>query len=94
MKAFGTLAAPSLAAEAYRTPRGAVLFYATDDEAAGAAAERLITAAGFEPVKAGGTQDAARLEIPGGDLHQNGRLNGRGPRPRRSARSRRHHVLG
>ncbi len=44
VKAFGTLAAPSLAAEAYRTPRRAVLFYATDDEAAGAAAERLITA--------------------------------------------------
>jgi predicted dinucleotide-binding enzyme len=77
VKAFGTLAAPSLAAEAYRTPWRAVLFYATDDEAAGAAAERLITAAGFEPVKAGGAQDAARLEIPGGDLHQNGGLNGR-----------------
>jgi predicted dinucleotide-binding enzyme len=77
VKAFGTLAAPSLAAEAYRAPRRAVLFYATDDEAAGAAAERLITAAGFEPVKAGGAQDAARLEIPGGDLHQNGGLNGR-----------------
>jgi predicted dinucleotide-binding enzyme len=89
VKAFGTLAAPSLAAEAYRTPRRAVLFYATDDEAAGAAAERLSTAAGFEPVKAGGAQDAARLEIPGGaqdaarleisggDLHQNGGLNGR-----------------
>jgi hypothetical protein len=77
VKAFGTLAAPSLAAEAYRTPRRAVLFYATDDEAAGAAAERLITAAGFEPVKAGGAQDTARLEIPGGDLHQNGGLNGR-----------------
>jgi predicted dinucleotide-binding enzyme len=77
VKAFGTLAAPSLAAEAYRIPWRAVLFYATDDEAAGAAAERLITAAGFEPVKAGGAQDAARLEIPGGDLHQNGGLNGR-----------------
>jgi predicted dinucleotide-binding enzyme len=77
VKAFGTLAAPSLAAEAYRTPWRAVLFYVTDDEAAGAAAERLITAAGFEPVKAGGAQDAARLEILGGDLHQNGGLNGR-----------------
>ena len=77
VKAFGTLAAPSLAAEAYRTPRRAVLFYATDDEAAGAATERLITAAGFEPVKAGAARDAARLEIPGGDLHQSGGLNGR-----------------
>lgn len=46
VKAFGTLRSPSLAAEAYRAPRRAVLFYATDDEAAGAAAERLITAAG------------------------------------------------
>ena len=74
-KAFGTLSAPSLAAEADRTPRRA-LFYATDDQAAAAAAERLISAAGFEPVKAGGAQDAARLEVPGGDLHQNGGLNG------------------
>jgi len=41
-----------------------------------AAAEGLITAAGFEPVKAGGAEDAARIEVPGGDLHQNGGLNG------------------
>jgi predicted dinucleotide-utilizing enzyme len=40
-----------------------------------AAAEGLITAAGFEPVKAGGAEDAARIEVPGGDLHQNGGLN-------------------
>jgi len=91
VKAFGTLAAPSLAAEAYRTPRRAVLFYATDDEAAGAAAERLITAAGFEPVKAGAARDAARLEIPGGDLHQSGGLNGR-VLDFDEARSRRYHV--
>jgi hypothetical protein len=31
VKAFGTLASDSLASEANRTPRGAVLFYATDD---------------------------------------------------------------
>jgi 8-hydroxy-5-deazaflavin:NADPH oxidoreductase len=77
VKAFGTLGAPALAAEADRAPRRVVLFYATDDEVAAAAAERLITAAGFEPVKAGGVADAARLEVPGGDLHQNGGLNGR-----------------
>jgi len=76
VKALGTLGAASLAAEADRAPRRVVLFYATDDEVAAAAAERLIGAAGFEPVKAGGVADAARLEVPGGDLHQNGGLNG------------------
>jgi 8-hydroxy-5-deazaflavin:NADPH oxidoreductase len=77
VKAFGTLGAASLAAEADRAPRRVVLFYATDDEVAAVAAERLIGAAGFEPVKAGGVANAARLEVPGGDLHQNGGLNGR-----------------
>jgi 8-hydroxy-5-deazaflavin:NADPH oxidoreductase len=76
VKAFGTLGAQSLAAEADRAPRR-VLFYATDDEVARAAAGRLIRAAGFEPVEAGGVEAAARLEVPGGDLHQNGGLNGR-----------------
>jgi hypothetical protein len=54
-----------------------VLFYATDDDVAAAAAEQLIGAAGFEPLKAGRVADAGRLEVPGGDLHQNGGLNGR-----------------
>jgi 8-hydroxy-5-deazaflavin:NADPH oxidoreductase len=76
VKAIGTLGAPSLAAEAHRAPRRAVLFYATDDDVAAGAAERLITAAGFEPLKAAGVQNAGRLEVPGGDLHQNGGLNG------------------
>jgi predicted dinucleotide-binding enzyme len=76
VKAFGTLGAPALAAEAYRAPRRVALFYATDDEVAAAAADSLITAAGFEPVKAGGVEDAARIEVPGGDLHQNGGLKG------------------
>jgi predicted dinucleotide-binding enzyme len=76
VKAFGTLGASSLAAEAFREPRRAVLFYATDDDVAAAAAERLIAAAGFDAVKAGGLADAARLETPGGDLQQFG-LNGR-----------------
>jgi predicted dinucleotide-binding enzyme len=74
VKAFGTLAADSLATSANRNPR-AVLFYATDDDAAAATAERLIRAAGFEPLKAGGIADAGRIEMPGGDLHQFG-LNG------------------
>ena len=75
MKAFGTLGAESLASEANRTPR-AVLFYATDDDQAAAAIERLISAAGFDPVKAGGVDAALRIETSGA-LHQFGGLNGR-----------------
>jgi 8-hydroxy-5-deazaflavin:NADPH oxidoreductase len=74
VKAFGTLSAPALASGASREPP-AVLFYATDDDAAAATIERLIRASGFEPLKAGGVADAGRLEGPGGDLHQFG-LNG------------------
>ena len=75
VKAFGTLGAESLASEANRTPR-AVLFYATDDDQAAAAIERLISAAGFDPVKAGGVDSALRIETFG-DLHQFGGLNGK-----------------
>ena len=75
MKAFGTLGAESLASEANRTPR-AVLFYAADDDQAGAAIERLISAAGFDPVKAGGVDAALRIETSGA-LHQFGGLNGK-----------------
>jgi predicted dinucleotide-binding enzyme len=71
VKAFGTLAADGLAGAANREPR-AVLFYATDDDAAATTIERLIHAAGFEPLKAGGVADAVRIEMPGGDLHQFG----------------------
>jgi len=70
VKAFGTLSADSLAAAAHRKPRRAVLFYATDDDTAATAAERLIRAAGFDPVKAGGVADAGRIEGPGGDLQE------------------------
>jgi predicted dinucleotide-binding enzyme len=52
-----------------------VLFYATDDDTAATTVERLIRAAGFDPLKAGGVADAGRIEMPGGDLHQAG-LNG------------------
>jgi len=76
-KAFGTLGADSLASAANRDPRRAVLFYATDDDAAVATIERLISAAGFDPLKVGGVADAGRIEVPGGDLHQHGGLNGR-----------------
>jgi predicted dinucleotide-binding enzyme len=76
VKAFGTLGADALASGANREPR-AVLFYATDDDAAATAIERLIGAAGFEPLRAGGVADAGRIEAPGGELHQGGGLNGR-----------------
>jgi 8-hydroxy-5-deazaflavin:NADPH oxidoreductase len=75
VKAFGTLSADTLAASAHREPRRAVLFYATDDDAAATTIERLIRAAGFDPMKAGGRAAARRIEGPGGDLHQFG-LNG------------------
>jgi 8-hydroxy-5-deazaflavin:NADPH oxidoreductase len=69
VKAFGTLDAGSLASSANQVPRRAVLFYATDDDRGGAAIERLITVAGFDPVKAGSLSEAGRIEMPGGDLH-------------------------
>ena len=75
MKAFGTLAADSLASSQNREPRPAVIFYATDDDIAEETIEQLIRTAGFEPVKAGGLGVAGRIEMPGGDLHQFG-LNG------------------
>jgi predicted dinucleotide-binding enzyme len=53
-----------------------VLFYATDDDQAAAAIERLISAARFDPVKAGGVAAALRIETSG-DLHQFGGLNGK-----------------
>jgi hypothetical protein len=72
VKAFGTLAADSLANSANRAPRRAVLFYATDDDRAAAAIERLITVTGFDPVRAGGLNAAGRIEGPSGDLSQGG----------------------
>ena len=78
VKAFGSLGAEALASGANRAPARAVLFYATDDARAAREIERLITAAGFEPVKAGGVADALRMEVFG-DLHQFGGLNGAVP---------------
>jgi len=75
VKAFGTLGAESLAAEANRTPR-AVLFYATDDDQAAEAIERLIRVAGFDAMKAGGSDATLRIETSG-PLHQFGGLNGK-----------------
>jgi 8-hydroxy-5-deazaflavin:NADPH oxidoreductase len=68
VKAFGSLAAAEqLATGANHEPR-IVLFYATDDDAAEATAQRLIRAAGFEPLKVGGVSDAGRIEGPDGEL--------------------------
>jgi 8-hydroxy-5-deazaflavin:NADPH oxidoreductase len=67
VKAFGTLGADQLATGANHEPR-TVLFYATDDDAAEATAQRLIRAAGFEPLKVGGVSDAGRIEGPDGEL--------------------------
>jgi predicted dinucleotide-binding enzyme len=73
VKAFGTLVADALATGTRREPHRAVLFYATDDDAAATTIERLIRTAGFDPLKAGGVADAGRIEVPGGDLYQMGR---------------------
>jgi predicted dinucleotide-binding enzyme len=67
-KAFGTLGADDLAGATRREPESAVLFYATDDDIAAAKVERLISCAGFAPVKAGGMDACARIEF-GGDLN-------------------------
>jgi 8-hydroxy-5-deazaflavin:NADPH oxidoreductase len=66
--AFGTLPADLLKSASRRSPELAVLFYATDDDQAGAEVERLIRTAGFEPVKVGGLEQSGRLEVDG-DLH-------------------------
>jgi 8-hydroxy-5-deazaflavin:NADPH oxidoreductase len=66
--AFGTLPADLFESASNRTPERAVLFYVTDDDRAGEKVERLIRTAGFEPMKAGGIDQAGRLEV-GGDLH-------------------------
>jgi predicted dinucleotide-binding enzyme len=66
--AFGSMTAGIFESSSNRSPEPAVLFYATDDDRAGAEVERLIRTAGFEPVKAGGIEQSSRLEV-GGDLH-------------------------
>jgi predicted dinucleotide-binding enzyme len=66
--AFGSMTADLLESSSNRSPERAVLFYATDDDRAGQAVDRLIRTAGFEPVKVGGIKQSARLEV-GGDLH-------------------------
>jgi len=66
--AFGTMSADLLESSSNRSPKPAVLFYATDDNKAGEEVERLIRTAGFEPIKVGGIDQSSRLEV-GGGLH-------------------------
>jgi 8-hydroxy-5-deazaflavin:NADPH oxidoreductase len=66
--AFGSMSAGLFESLSRRTPELAVLFYASDDDRAGQAVERLIRTAGFEPVRIGGLDQSSRLEV-GGDLH-------------------------
>ena len=73
VKAFGTLSAPTLAAAARREPDRAVLFYASDDEAAGDLVANLIRTAGYDPVRVGGLDQSIRIEMYG-DLHEFGAL--------------------
>ena len=73
VKAFGTLSGPSLAAATRQEPDRAVLFYASDDDAAGDLVTGLIRAAGFDPVRVGGLDQAIRIEMFG-DLHEYGAL--------------------
>jgi len=68
VKAFGTLGAVEQLATGANHEPPIVLFYATDDDSAEATAQRLIRAAGFEPLKVGGVSDAGRIEGPDGEL--------------------------
>ena len=68
VKAFGTQSADTLAGSSGRQPRAAQ-FYATDDQAAGAAVADLIRAAGYVPVLVGGIGQSIRIEAFG-DLHE------------------------
>ena len=73
VKAFGTLGAASLGAGARRSPEPNVLFYASDDRAAGVVVAELIKASGFAPVRVGGISQSIRIEVFG-DLHEFGKL--------------------
>ena len=73
VKAFGTLAAESLASGVNRTPERAVLFFATDYPEAGRVVAKLIEASGFAPIRVGGIDQSIRIEV-GGDLHEMGTL--------------------
>jgi predicted dinucleotide-binding enzyme len=71
VKAFNTLASKVLAAKAGLTGSArVVLFYGTDDDAAATVAERLLTDAGFDPVRTGTlARDEVGHQEPGGELY-------------------------
>ena len=73
VKAFCNISAELLGQASRRDPR-AILFYATDDAVAARVAERLISAAGFDPLKARGVDASIRIEAFG-DLNQFGGLD-------------------
>jgi len=68
VKAFGTQSAQTLAGSSGRQPP-TVQFYATDDQAAGAAVAGLIRTGGYTPVLVGGIGQSIRIEAFG-DLHE------------------------
>jgi hypothetical protein len=73
VKAFGTLSAPTLSSAARREPERAVQFYAADNDGAGDLIADLIRVGGYEPVRVGGLDQSARIEMFG-DLHEYGAL--------------------
>jgi hypothetical protein len=70
---FGRVPGDPRAAAARQEPERAVLFYAADDDAAGALVADLIRADGFDPVRVGGLDQSIRIEMFG-DLHEYGAL--------------------
>lgn len=76
VKAFSGHTAQTLGAGAGRSPDRVAVFYATDNKKAARTIERLISTAGFDPVKAGGVKESIRIEA-GGDLHEYGGLKGK-----------------
>ncbi len=72
VKAFGSLGAGSLAAEAFKKP-SKVLFYASDDKNMSNTVDALIRDSGFEPVNIGGIDQSIKMEVFG-ELHEFGAL--------------------
>jgi len=66
--AFGTMSGDLFESSSHRSPKPAVLFYASADLHGSDEAEHLIRTAGFEPMRIGGVEQSSRLEV-GGDLH-------------------------
>jgi predicted dinucleotide-binding enzyme len=64
VKAFNTILWKRLESEP-----GLVIFYATDDDAAGDTVAELIREAGFVPVKTGGLRDGGLRQQPGSDIY-------------------------